>query len=887
MNKKSILKSLLACSILSSSNVHAAAIVIGAGLTEGINPGDAVIDGGGNVSQDYDFDGNNGVLYINADITYTGNLINGLAGELFIGSGHTLTYAGNTNLDVGIIDARSAKAFIVNNPNGTTTITSYFDHNGTGCKQYTFLTPTIVTHPWSIYTFGRFYSMYVGSKTTPTSFTIKPTADMLNNSNPIYLSHEDSELILDSSGSAVSPTNFRFGHYGIMKEDADGDGNPDFIVPEPQDKGIVTINAVTNAAIINDNGDFGTNAASRIKKLRFQGDSDITIQRDVFTKSIDFNSSGDISFAKDTNMGTDTEVNILQDANLFMTGGKTLKADDTTLDFGSSIFNLNEGNLNLTGAGVMNIDFDEDNNKWGKFVIGAGADTAKLDLSGLTGLTINLNTIIENGDVDLEGETEFSLKIFDKGANGTFTNIASNGLATPDNDLITLNVVDGNLFVDWVYDPTTHTITSKTDFDGLLKAIAPPPAPDPAPAPVQVSQNVVNIVTAITETAKEGVNLKKIKADELVTPTAEQKTAAKFIQFAGTLGSVEEVVEAVKNMDPETSSEALDDNSIGFETGRIVLDRNIDSISSNRGPEVAAAADSNPLGYGIAAGDDLSKKYGIWATPFYHKAIQRKLDGNAGYKVENFGTVIGVDTKISDRTTIGFAWGNVRSLVRMTGAKEGSKGYTVGNIFSLYSSLELPKNSFITGILSYGMSKIKRLEKKHLARNIYNYARSHYKSKMYSAEVIAGKNMYLGSQYTLTPMAGVKYSKYFDDAYKEHGTLFQNYKLTKKKYSHLDGSVGARLSYTTSYKGFKVIPNITGMAYFNLKDNPSTSYVTSDTFTKPLQLKGDKKSSKAWYSITAGLDFSKDNMEYSVEYENQIDKKYVGHQAKIKAKLNF
>lgn len=873
MKRKSILKNLLACSILSGSAAFAATINVNAPATDESHPTNAGVGAYAVLDDDYDFRGVANVLNISGDVDFQGSFVDAANGTLALTNTATdFNYSGNTTIDVGTITFGPSSnnlinSFTINNPNGTTTLNSEIDGSFTGAVEFNIFTPTIVTHSDATFGFARAGYVYVGTNTTPTSLTFRSLGS--NTSYPrVYPSHEDSELIIDSTNSANNPLDLRFDGWGGLLREAPGT----FTIVGTHG-GILTLlangNDISTRGI---GGSYGINSTMRLKQVNFRGDSDITIHTSVYSKNLDFNNSANISLPADCDMGKDSQIELQQDANLFMTGAKTLEGEDTTLKLGSNSLNLLEGNLTLTGNAIFNVEFDDDASRNGKVVIGAGAQNAQLDLSGLNKLDINFTATTSNLNTDFNNQLEFSLPLIEEGPNGIFLNLA-------DNNDITFNPTETNLFVNWSYDPDTQLIESTTDWDGLLKIVAPP-----APAPV--SQNVVNIVTAITETVNEALDPRKVKADELVTPTAEQKTAANFIKFAGTLPDVPAVIEAVKNMDPETSAEALDDNSVSFETGRIVLDRNVDSIASG-GPQVVAAADETSLGYGVAAGDDLAKKYGFWATPFYHKAIQRKVDGNAGYKVENIGAVIGADTRVSESAIVGFAWGNVRSLVRMTDAKQGSKGDTSGNIFSLYTSLELPKNYFLTAIGSYGISKIKRLEKRRLARNISNFARSHYKTKMYSAEMIAGKNIYFKNQYTITPMAGIKFSEYRDDAYKETGTLFQNYNMTKKKYSHLDGSVGARFTYNTTFKDYKVMPNITGMAYFNLKDNPATSYVTSDTFTKPVQLKGDKRTAKAWYSVTGAIDFHKDNMEYSVEYEHQIDKKYVGHQAKIKAKINL
>lgn len=317
------------------------------------------------------------------------------------------------------------------------------------------------------------------------------------------------------------------------------------------------------------------------------------------------------------------------------------------------------------------------------------------------------------------------------------------------------------------------------------------------------------------------------------------------------------------------------------------IPNNNDPLQSDQQNEAAATADAYPLGYGIAAGDDLTSKYGIWFSPFYQKAIQKKIGLDSGYKVANMGGTIGIDCKVNESASVGFAWSNIKSIIDQKDAKEGSKAITRSNFFTLYGTYELPKNFFLSAVGSYGISNIKNSDRRKITSTRSQYAKSSYKTQIYSGQLMLGKNIPLKSNFMVSPLAGIKYTKFYDDAYKETGTSFLNYSLTKKKYSYLDGLLGTKISYDTLYNGYRMVPHISAMAHINLKDNPSTSYLTGDAFLNTIQLKGDKRDEKAWYTIGAGIDLSKDNMEYSFSYENQIDKKYIGHMAKVKIKLNF
>lgn len=883
MKKKYILRGLFACSVLCSGNV----------LSEDINPGTTTIAAPGVVATDYDFLGGNGTLAINANVTYTGNLLNATSGTLQINGGATdFKYAGNTSLNVAAIDMNNIRFFRVDNPNGITTITGNFTWDVSGCDAFVFHTPTIVTQTLAAYAFNRNGITFIGSADGPSSLTFRPSGN-IDGAN-IYPSHIDSELVFDSTNSAHEVDLANFGGNVVLPNASGGFGS----WSSPDASGRIKIIANNNDITINNAGGWGWGSLAnwRLQKLTFEGNKNTLFHHKVATRDMEFNTSGNITFTQDTDMGANTQIDVIQNTNLAMQGGKTFKAEGTTLNLNSSAFTLSEGNLNLTGDAIVNLEFDDDALTYGKIAVGGGAQNANLDLSGLKKLGINFTATTANINTNFNNQLEFSFPIFDAGANGSITNI-------PDHDDITFNPTETNLFMSWAYNPVTYTISSTTIWDGLLAIVAPPPPPPapvgaPAPAPVlpPLPAPVVAIVTEITNSAKQGV--KNIELGNNLIVSKGNKAAVRFIQFLGTLGDAKEVREVVQRAYPSEDHMPDDGAYEADEALRLRLasvnESNSVPVGVDQGgifqqdiPNSSAGADGDMLGYGIAAGDDLSTKHGLWATPFFHRAFQKKVNNEDGYKVNNFGNVLGIDTKINETTTIGVAWGYLKSLLKMSGRKAGSKGQTTGNIFFLYGTLDFPKNFFMNLVASHGISTIRRTEKRILSKNITEFAKSKYKSKLYSAEMVLGKNIHYNKQFTITPTIGIKYTEYHDGAFKEKGTLFQNYNLTKRKYSDLDSSFGMKFSYKKSFQDYKIVPHVSGTVFYNLKDNPATTFVTSDMFTKPVMIKGNKRLDRAWYSIITGVDLHKDNMEYSVEYERQIDKKYAGHQVKIKAKVNF
>jgi hypothetical protein len=378
MKKKTILQGLLACSILSGSAVNAATIVVNPPITDEAHPSNAVALVNYTVlADDYDFLGAVVTQNISGDVDFQGSLVNATKGTLALTvTSSEFNYSGNTLLDVGRITFGSnnhalIKAFRINNTSGdTATITSEISGDWVGSTEFDIITPTIVTHNMAGYGFARSGYVYLGSEGASSSLTFRPTADNIWYPPVIYPSHVDSELILDSTNSTNPTLQFALGYYGGLLRK----GPSTFtIINNPGNTGgIVKLYANGKTIDVTTSGALGINSSVRLKQLKLYGDSDIKIQCNSYPKNIEFNNSANVSFTKDVDMGTDTQIDIVQDANLIMSGGKTLKATNTILNLNSSNFVLSEGNINLTGNAIVNLEFDDETSKYGKISVGGG-----------------------------------------------------------------------------------------------------------------------------------------------------------------------------------------------------------------------------------------------------------------------------------------------------------------------------------------------------------------------------------------------------------------------------------------------------------------------------------------------------------------------------------
>lgn len=690
--------------------------------------------------------------------------------------------------------------------------------------------------------------------------------------------HPDSTLTLDSSnrGAAASfqlkdtITGKAMNPVGFTQSDQDLYGKIRFLA----NSNTLDLIDPTN---IHSLGSF----TDRAQSMSFEGDSNITIMPSVFSQKLVFNNAGNTTLILGATMGASSEIDVQQDTTFIQGALGATFGSDTTIKLGNNNLNLQSGAFIFSGQCTINTEFKQ--SKVGAIDVGNGLHNTLFDISTATGVDLNFHADLSNIDLSnqITNNGEYVLPIITTSANGTFLPFAGN---------VNFTQTDNNLFVSWTYDDATNTVRSVTNVNGLAAALAPN-----APAP---AQQIVNAIVQSANLVNEHDPFNSAITDQNLIIAGNN--AKRLIQFLGTL-SPDELNMTLANINPqntlENNREARDDSE-EIITNRLIslVDMVPEPSSSNFIPFTINPDDNrdlfennpgNLVGIGVASGDDLAKKYGVWFTPFYHKARQNQLGTSAGYKVNNFGGAFGVDTKISENSTVGFAWSHVKSILNHKNIKEGSKAVTNTDLFSLYGSVEFPNNYFLSGIGSYGISSINNSDKRILTSSISEYAKSKYKTKIYSAQILGGRNIPFRRRYYFTPLLGIKYAEFHDDAYRETGTRFQNYNVSKKKTSQLDLIAGTKLTYSTVFNDKILYPYISGMAFINLKDNPPTSYVTSDTFLNTVKLKGEKGSSKAWYSIGAGFEMIGEILEYALDYELQLDKEYVGHQGKIKVRVNF
>lgn len=629
--KKSILRSLLACSILSSANVYGAATVIGDGVTQtvnapGVHPTDYRFWNGAAPST--------GTLNFDADVFFTGELQDATSGKLQLQPGHTLHIAnGESLLNVGNIEIFDAAntIFAINNPGITTTISSSWTRvpGGWQGSSIQFLTDSIVTDPSLRTAIGASnMSALIGANNSPASLQFSHSVN--GTVNMIYFADVNSRLIFDSSNSAGATLKYSTGTFGGFLS---GYAGTHAGLAGADNAGIVNINAQNkNIVLEGAMTAFGTGPNNRIKSLEFIGNSEATLNSRFYSKELILNSSSSVTVSDDSNMGSEGTISVQQDSNLLIkdwwTGNDWITTEEGTLNLGTNHLKLSDGTLQFTKSATVNLEFDDVSGNFGKISVGGGAENAKLDISNLNKLKVNFTGTTEKAHMDTVNKGEISLPVFTADANGTIDDTGT---------IVEFKASEANAFVTWNYDAASHTIKSSTDWNGLLNIVDPPaPAPAPAPAAAPVPAPVIEIINEITKNALSAAE--KVKIGNSVI-TDNELASAFFIRAIGSVNDAAEIKEIALALAPKKSHipddgvyetdesiklrlSSVNEPPVGIEQGGVYQP---DVPGGSPAIPAAAAADGNPLGYGIAAGDDISTKYGLWATPFVHRAFQKKL----------------------------------------------------------------------------------------------------------------------------------------------------------------------------------------------------------------------------------------------------------------------
>lgn len=339
-------------------------------------------------------------------------------------------------------------------------------------------------------------------------------------------------------------------------------------------------------------------------------------------------------------------------------------------------------------------------------------------------------------------------------------------------------------------------------------------------------------------------------------------------------------IEAIERMDPTDASAVVSDITTGISAG---LGSRISSLVGAKSSSVQNKVASNGT-TGLSAGDD-ETRYGVWISPFFNQAVQKANKGSAGYDASTAGGSFGFDTKANDDMVVGLALSMLSSDVKYKDYKSGDKNKINSAMFSVYGMQQITDNWFGQGLITVGTSKVTTNEKRKLSNTTYQNATGSYNSMSFSGEALVGYN-YVMSDFSITPMGGLRVSTVSDDGYTETGTTNQNLSIARKSLNKAEIVVGARVGGPAyDLNGVSVTPELHG--FLNQDMVGKNAKVDIKTVNGVQLLDNNFKPNKTTFNVGAGLDAKYSYMEYGIAYDANISKKFMSNQGTIKVRLNF
>ncbi len=627
--------------------------------------------------------------------------------------------------------------------------------------------------------------------------------------------------------------------------------------------GAVTTNGTTNfnAAFTNE-GNLtlagSTNFGSTFMNTGTAAIGGMTNFADTFTNT------GEVTLAQDsiTNFAGDvTATNFTSDGatmnfvnSLAFNGDITGSGTTITLGPNRQVYT---GEGSFTDTLTLSTTFDVAEKTGGNILITSGST---LDLSKLSNLAlvitlpnVNINNIDQNS----------RYKIISAEVAGGF-----NPPLAADVDL-TLNGQQ-NRFVKFTLDKSSLTLfVTDAAKDRIEEDFGPG-------GPLENIPNAQNIKTALKlmEAALNGSNAREAFNNfGLMTPLQQADAADLLMQDEIRPSYVTSVVD----------TQAILDN----------VSSNLTTINARMDRIQTANQTTSQSANAVSAGDEEENaKFSVWIGPFIGNARQKMHHNNiSGYKSNTRGGTIGFDSLVTDDLVLGAAYTKADSDIKLKNNKLGDKDEVHSNIYSLYGLYNLPDNNFfLEGIASYADSKITKKSRRIVAlrQNTINYgtAIGKYKSRNYTAQLIAGYAYVMSENMNLTPIGGLKISNIKDKGYKETGTIFQNLIVKGKSYDSFDAMLGARLSSDINTGNLVLTPELyvaIGYAFKNkvpaidARLQGMTQAFPSDSF----------KPSKTSFDIGIGVTAKYKMVEYGINYNTNIASKYFAQQSSLKVRVKL
>jgi len=291
---------------------------------------------------------------------------------------------------------------------------------------------------------------------------------------------------------------------------------------------------------------------------------------------------------------------------------------------------------------------------------------------------------------------------------------------------------------------------------------------------------------------------------------------------------------------------------------------------------------------GVASGDSADKGYGLWVHAIGGIANQKMSKGMTGYKTKSFGGVFGVDTKVSEKDTVGAVFSRIDSILKHQDFKNGDKTKTTSYLFGLYGTHLFDNPFIIQGNILFGKNYITMRELHPVnAQGVPTTSYSKYNNYAYSVEVLGGYRFQATDQLELRPMIGAQYHYASKVKYNEDSLGRATKNITVKGKNTVTGIFGGSVTLRNHFSEGNILH--TSLHGFVLHDfinkTPRAKIVNSETNVGFIS--DGAPSSATTYRLGTDITLERGNIEYGIRYDADIAKKYIGHSGILKLKLKL
>ena len=284
---------------------------------------------------------------------------------------------------------------------------------------------------------------------------------------------------------------------------------------------------------------------------------------------------------------------------------------------------------------------------------------------------------------------------------------------------------------------------------------------------------------------------------------------------------------------------------------------------------------------GVASGDGF-QNVGVWIKGFGNFSEQETRGGVSGYDASAYGTLVGLDWPVNDRTRRGFSGGVARSDVD---SKDQFSGSDIDSYqAALYESVE-GGHFYIDKVISFAWNEYDATRKIDFG-NIKRVADAGYSGQQYSAYVGGGYPIKDGKN-LITPVASLQYVHLDLADYTETGADDLNLTVGDEHYDILQSGLGVKFSRPFKDARGTFIPQTHLMWLY---DFVGDRIETTATFTGgggSFETKGIKPSQS---SLNLGLELTwitKGNLTVVGGYDYEWRSDFHAHSGVLTARFSF